>query len=546
MKVTPAWHATLMEMDKFLKNIVLIITLVFIPMLGIAQETTITIEGDITFITASNVYVRFESTDLIEAGDKLKLNGQDCLLVVQKSTSSVVCTLLNECSVATNTKVSLTKTKEDPKVEIDPVEEEKDPQTNVDVEPDYKESTSIYKENIRGRVTAGTYNQFSNLRDNRNRFQTQFSLRANHIGDSKISVQSFLSYRGLSGFPENYSGRTSVFNVYNLNVRFDATESLSVTAGRAINPKASSVGANDGVMVENYFGKFYVGAIGGWRPDFTNYGFNSDLLQYGGYVGVETQDDNFSSQTTFGAMEQTNNGGTDRRYLFFQHNSNISSMVNLFGSTEIDIFGGDAGGSRLTNLYLSARVRFSRAVNAMISFDSRKRIIYYETFQTEIERILDDDLARQGVRLRLNVRPTKILWLGASYSSRFQSDSQNKSDNVYGYATLTKLPGIGGRLNVSYNMNSSNYVSSSILSARHSRYVVKSVLFAEVYFRLANYSYDRFEQDFTQYYYGGGLTYSISRTWQFNISGEISTLDDEQNGRVFARLTKRFYSKKKR
>lgn len=346
--------------------------------------------------------------------------------------------------------------------------------------------------------------------------------------------------------PEDYSGRTSLFNVYNLNLRFDATEDLSLTVGRKINPKATSVGANDGLMVENYFGNFYVGAMAGFRPDFFDYGFNADLFQYGGYVGVETNTADFYSETTLGAMDQSNNGMTDRRYLFFQHNSTIASNLNLFSSMELDIFGREGSNTRLTNIYLSARYRFSKNVNAAISYDSRKRIIYYQTFQTEIERILDDDLARQGVRLRLNVRPAKILWLGASYSNRFQNDQQNKSDNVYAYATLSKIPGIGGRFNVSYNINTSRYLTGNILSVRHSRDLVRNKLYADVYFRRADYSYNNIDEEYKQNYFGGGLNYTFSKTWQINFSGELSTFGDEQNYRFYTRLTKRFYSKNKK
>jgi len=272
------------------------------------------------------------------------------------------------------------------------------------------------------------------------------------------------------------------------------------------------------------------------------------LLQYGGYAGIETNSASFYSQTTLGVMEQTNGSETDRRYIYFQHNSTIASNLNLFSTMELDIFGGEAGGSRLTNLYLSARYRFSRAVNAMISYDSRKQIIYYQTFLTQIEQFLDDDLARQGLRLRLNVRPSKLIWLGASYSSRFQSDSQNASDNIYGYATLTKIPSVGGRLNISYNTNSSNYLTSNIASIRYSRDVVKGDLNADVYFRNAKYDYENRDETFTQNYFGGGLNWNIARSWQFSINAELSTLDanDEKNYRFYTRLTKRFYSKKKR
>ena len=514
-----------------------------------AQNGSQTIQGNVTFVTSNNVYVRFDSTEGITVGDVLKINGQDCLKVSSTSSSSAVCTVVNDCTVAKDDTVTFSKelVENDPTTTLptttDPVDE---PQSTVDVAPEYTEKESLYTENIRGRISAASYNVSSNVRESRNRLQTRFSLTAEHIGDSKFSTDAYIAYRSIVSPPEDYTARTSIFNVYNLNVRYDATPSFSVTAGRKINPKASSLGANDGVMAEKYFGKFYVGAMGGFRSDFFDYGFNGDLLQYGGYFGIETDSKDFYSQTTVGTMEQTNNGETDRRYIYFQHNSTIASNLNLFSSMELDIFGEDGVGSRLTNLYLSARYRFSRAANVMVSYDSRKQIIYYQSFQTEIERLLDDDLARQGVRLRLNVRPVKILWLGASYSSRFQSNEQNQSDNIYGYATLSRIPTLGGRLTVSYNSNTSRYLTSNIISSRYSREIVRSKLNADVYFRMADYTYENRDQDFKQNYYGAGISYTIARTWQFSISGEFSTFEEENNYRFYTRITKRFYTKKKK
>jgi hypothetical protein len=409
-----------------------------------------------------------------------------------------------------------------------------------------RSKTSIYEENIRGRVSLASYNTISDVRDDRSIFRTRFSLDANHIGDSKVSVQSFLVYRNFNTTNDDYDGRTGIFNVYNLNVRYDATPDLSVTAGRKINPKASSIGAVDGLQVEKYFGNFYVGAMGGFRPDFENFGFNGDLLQYGGYVGIETDTKDIFSETTLGALEQTNAGATDRRYIFFQHMSTIASDLTLFSSAELDIFGNQGNDTRLTNLYLSARYRFSRTVNAMISYDTRKVIIYYETFQTDIERLLDEDLARQGLRMRFNVRPAKILWMGVSYSKRFQNNNENKSDNIYGYATLSDIPGIGGRINVSYNTNSNNYLTSNIISARYSRDFFEHKLNADIYFRRGNYSFENNINDLTLNFYGSTLAYRISRTWMLSVSGEYAQSDPENSFRFYTRLTKRFNSTKKK
>lgn len=520
-------------------------------MIGFAQDGTSKKQGTVTFVTSNNVYVRFDTTQDLNVGNVLSYNGTECLKIESLSSTSAVCTLINNCAIAKDAIVTTqveVKSDTDETSEIEDNTQNELPSTTVDVDPEYQQDESLYRENIRGRISVASYNQSSNVRENRSRIQGAFSLNASHINDSKFSFESFLAYRAIGSTPQDYTGRTSIFNVYNLNGTYDATPDLSITAGRKINPKATSLGANDGIMAEKYFGNFYAGIIGGFRPDIFDYGFNGDLLQYGGYAGIETNSASFYSQTTLGVMEQTNGSETDRRYIYFQHNSTIASNLNLFSTMELDIFGGEAGGSRLTNLYLSARYRFSRAVNAMISYDSRKQIIYFQTFQTQIEQFLDDDLARQGLRLRLNVRPSKLIWLGASYSSRFQSDSQNASDNIYGYATLTKIPSVGGRLNISYNTNSSNYLTSNIASIRYSRDVVKGDLNADVYFRNAKYDYENRDETFTQNYFGGGLNWNIARSWQFSINAELSTLDanDEKNYRFYTRLTKRFYSKKKR
>lgn len=512
-----------------------------------AQDDKNSLLGKVSFVTSNNVYVKFDSTEKIKIGEFLQLNTQDCLQITEKSSTSVVCTIVNNCEVKTDDTVTYKiSVEKEPVIISENNVSDTIPTKVIEPKDTYPEKQSIYSENIYGRVSVASYNNLSNLREDQHRLQGKFSLNADHIDDGKFSIETFLAYRNNITVPENYRGRTSIFNVYNLNAKYDATPSLSFTLGREINSKASIFGANDGLQIEKYFGNFYVGAVGGFRPDFFDYGFNSDLLQYGGYLGIESKTANYYGTTTLGAMEQTNAGATDRRYIFFQHSSTIASNLNLFGSGEMDIFGNSGSTTRLTNLYLSARYRFSKAANLMVSYDSRKQIIYYETFQTEIERILDEDLARQGIRVRLNVRPAKIIWMGASYSSRFQTGEQNKSDNIYGYITLTKIPAIGGRLNASYNMNTSRYLKSNIFSVRHSRDLVKNKLNAEFYYRMANYDYENQITKYKQNYYGIALSYRISRSWQFNISGEMSNLENENNYRFYTQLTKRFYSKKEK
>ncbi len=306
----------------------------------------------------------------------------------------------------------------------------------------------------------------------------------------------------------------------------------------------SSVGAIDGLQFEKFFGDFYAGIIGGFRPDITDYTFNSDLLQYGGYIGLQSHGKVFYGQTTLGFLEQKNKSETDRRYLYFQHSGTIGEKVNLFSSFELDLFNELDGQSvrdpGLTNLFVCARYRISRNVDSNLSYDSRKRIFYYQTLRTEIERMLDDDIARQGVRLQLNVRPYKHVNAGLSYSKRFQRNDMNKSDNVNGYFTVSKIPVTGGRLFVNYNRNTSLYMESNIFSFRYSNSLVKMKLDASVYYRMANYRYLEHEVKNDQQYYGVDLSYRIAGKILFGIMGEMATLPTEENYRINARIVKSF------
>ncbi|NNK89538.1 MAG: hypothetical protein HKO89_02935, partial [Saprospiraceae bacterium] len=233
-------------------------------------------------------------------------------------------------------------------------------------------------------------------------------------------------------------------------------------------------------------------------------------------------------------------GFIDRRYIYFQHSSTINRKLSLFGSAELDLYNNINGDLRLTNLYTSARYRFSKRIEMTLSYDSRKRILYYETFKTDIERLLDDDEARQGIRLRLGLRPIKFIYTGISFSNRFQSDQQNKSENINAYLSMVRLPLIKGSLSISFNQNKSNYLESRIYSIRHSRSIIKGKLTADFYFRNVNYAYLNSENGTSQNYFGAYLNLRLLKKLMFSILGELNTREEEKNYRVNTKLNFRF------
>ncbi len=533
----------------------IVFVFLFLAVNCFGQDNIKRLSGEVTFTTSANAYVKFSATEKIKIGDTLQLSVNsvlsNCLVVKNKSSVSCVCSILNGCVLKSGDVVLhpilLESTKQNPTKEL---RDRSIKKPIVAMTPEQIDSANSVQ-NISGRISLASYSSFSPSRGDNHRTMSRLSLNVSHLQNSRFSLESDVNYRQIFVPAESKSRyNTRQFNVYNLALRYETPSDFSLIVGRKINSNASSIGAIDGVQAEKYFGNFCAGIIAGFRPDIFDQNFNSDLLQYGGYIGFKSNTNSFRSQSTLGLLEQKNKGATDRRYVYFQHSSTLGKNLNLFSSFELDIYNmvheKASSNPRLTNLYLSTSYRFGRGVNVFLSYDSRKRILYYETFKTEIENLLDDDEARQGARIRVNVKPIKNTNVGLSYSKRFQSSGQNASDNMNGYITFSKIPLINGLLNVSYNINASNYLESKILSFRHSRYLFKSKLNVDFYYRIIDYKYtisktnDKLNTTYKQTYIGSNFTIQAGRKISFSVLGELNTLVTEKNYRINARIIKRF------
>ncbi len=524
-------------------------SLLALPVIASAQTA---IRGEVTFLTSQHVYVKFESTKGIAVNDTLNLvkDGvtSPCLVVGSMSSTSCVCTVIAGCVVVkadgieANFKASSTKNV----LGGDRTRKTRTTTGESDTVP-----TS--SERIRGRLSAASYSMMPSTRDNDHRMMYRLSIDADNISNSKFSAETYLNYRRL--YPANLDTRpqrTDFFNVYNLAVSYAPDSNTTLTLGRKINNSASSLGAIDGLQAERIFGKFFAGAIGGFRPDMYTYGLNFNLLQYGGYVGTQVKTTNVYSRSTVGLLQQTNSGNVDRRYAYLQSSTTYKGNLNIFSSAELDLYRTVGSGPRLTNFFLSTRYRFGRKVDVFASYDSRRRVVFYETFRNDVETLLDDDDARQGARFRVNARPMKTLSIGAAYSKRFQADGLNASDNISATVNINKDPETIGRWSLQANRNTSTYVRSDVLSFRHNRTLLPRVLTLGLYYRIVEYTYanrgdgtslsDRAHQR----YYGADLMLTFARTFTFTVLGELATVADEKNYRVNLSLTKRFDSKRKR
>jgi hypothetical protein len=544
-------------------RIVLIVVFISLFVNTSAQVTNEKVEGEVSYVTSKNIYVKFSNTETISVGDTLRLaqNNISCLVVSNKSSRSCVCTIVGDCEVSKGDRIVFNPTpivilslNNQPAVYQQKIENEY-PKAVQDSIQNAQTNNKVRKESISGRISISSYSTLSSIRDDRNRLASRFSLYLKNIRDSKFSFSSYLVYRQNFSQTETSSTRkTLFFNVYDLALKFDVTPTLWLLIGRKINPRMSSVGAIDGFQGEILLDKNYIGAVIGSRPNVINYSIDPSLFQYGVNYGRITTQVNFKSQTTLGYMEQRNNSAIDRRYIYFQHSSTVIRKLNLFASFEIDLYKkvNDTATNEfnLTNLYVSARYRFSRKFDVMVSYDNRKRILYYESFQSEIERLLNDDIARQGVRVGIHYRPINFLNFGFNYSNRFQINGENKSDNYNGYVSYSKMPGISGRLTFSYNYNISNYLKSNAFSLYYTLMLIRNKLGADFYYRYLKYDYFKREPGLSnptpvQNYFGTSLSVYFKYRITFSVSGEYSKINNEDNYRLYLKLAKRFRSKRK-
>lgn len=527
------------------------LTILFLSLNFFALWAQEKIQGEISFISGDNIYVRFADTRAISIGDTLFLGEESpepCLVVSNKSSVSCIAKQIGACSIMKGQVLYIKK-----EVKEDQKQSKKIRQVKTVIEPIESEeespSDTLYKkkEKIFGRVSAASYSILSpnNPKQGNTRLVGRAAFNMEHIAESDFSLETYFNYQENLRSYDNSRGYDRRFNVYNLALSY-TKENYSISLGRKINRRASSLGAIDGLQGEYSRNGFFVGAIAGFRPDYQNFGINSDVLQYGAYLGLEKGGSKLRSQLSVGFLEQNNKGAVDRRFIYLQSNHQLGKRLNLFASTEVDLYENFDTASaqstfKLSSLFLSSRLKVTDWFSLFASYDTRRQIIFFETYDTEVERLLANQEARQGLRARANFSLGKRTNLGLAYNYRFQQNSGMQGENVQAYISYNRLPWIGGTISYRFNINSTYYLRSEVNSARYARYFAGGKIYSAIYYRYLSYLYTGREIVVpAQAYYGTEFSYRLNEGWDLGALGEMSQSGQQTNYRINIRLTKRF------
>ena len=476
--------------------------------------------GTVSYISAQNVYVKFPSTSNIQIGDTLFVKKENnlspALLVTSKSSISCVCSpLINIEEIKVSDEIIFQK-KETKLPETQVPEKSKEtielpsvaPPT---IAPDQEEEDPVFKQKIKGRVSVASYSNISNTSE-RHRMRYAFTFGGDHINNSRFSTDNYITFRHTLGeWGQGINNFSDALKIYSLATKYDFNTSTNLTFGRKINQRFSSMGATDGFQFETGFGgQFTFGAIIGSRPDYSDYAVNLDLWQVGTFVSHVAHKTKKYQQSTLGFIEQHNTGNIDRRFAYFQHSNSLAKNLNLFTSFEVDLYekinSEVKNKATLTNLYSSLRYRFSRNLSVSASYDTRKNIIYYESYKNTIDSLFENE-TRQGLRFGFNFRPHKFITWGVNSSMRFQKSQGNISRNLNSYISISRIPVVHARASITANFLETGYIKSNIYGIRLTRDFIKKKLTAEAYYRWVDYNYKTTE--FSTHQNIAGLSCSI-------------------------------------
>lgn len=516
------------------------------------------LEGKVSYLSPQLIYLKFESTDGIAINDTLfqKINGKFQPRLIVKFISSI--SLSCEKLLDFNPKVGdsfyafvQSEVKND--INFDPITTENQIQsgsdlkkTNDEIKIASTEIKSLKGNRFSGRYSLQSYSNISNFSGINDYQSWRHSLRVDYeqIGYSGLSFSTYslFSYR-TSEWNEIRSNYFNALKVYDLHLKYEFNHNYQIWLGRFLNPKISNISTVDGLMFEAKFNSFSVGILGGSRPDWKDFSFNPKLLEYGIYLSRE---DSFSSsfmENTLSFFQQTNNSKTDRRYLYLQHSNNLIKNLNLFASSEIDFYEREQEVEKnqlsFTSIFASAGYYPIRELLFNLSYDARKNVIYYETFKSLTDSIIENEM-RQGFHFRTSVKPFKYFSTSVFFGYRYKKSDVKPSRNFGGTIAYSSLPLIESSISLSYNKLISNYVNGDVYAAYLSKTIYNLNSDFSVGYRITKYKFPVSLNSFNENAVLVDYNLNLFRMLSFNFSYEGSFDSQRTTNRFLLGISSRF------
>jgi hypothetical protein len=517
-------------------------------------------EGEVTQVTSKNVYVKFQTTRGLSVGDTIILSTGNslwskALIVEMVSSKSCITKSISSREIKVGLKVAYFEPvilKEDKIVESPIVAEVKKEEPKLKPEPiDTTQKKTVFeipKQTFNGRISVSTNGSFEEQEKKYNRIRTTINFNINNIKGGKFSFENYFIYNRSFSPDQVQTNFGDDFKIYSLSLNYDANAKNSFAIGRRINNRIANMGAIDGLQAEHRFKNIIVGGFVGFRPDDINYGLNSVLLQYGGFVSHELEKPTGSIQTSFAVVEQKFAAMTDRRFVYLQHTNSLLKNLSLFYSLELDLYQNInnviTNDINLTSTYVSVLYRPFKKLSLTTSYDNRKNVIYYETYRTYVDQLINQE-TRQGIRLNMNYAVLKYVNLNVSGFYRYQESRPEPTKNYVANLSVAQILGIGSSLNLNFNAMNTYYFSGNIYEVRLTKDLFKSTISTDVNYRKVAYNFTNADQPaLNQNVMGLSVNYYGKKNTSFMLTYEGTFEPAKTYNRYYLTLSQRFRSKK--
>nr|NQU92625.1 hypothetical protein [Bacteroidota bacterium] len=174
-----------------------------------------------------------------------------------------------------------------------------------------------------------------------------------------------------------------------------------------------------------------------------------------------------------------------------------------------------------------------------VSYSARQNVIYYETYKSFIDRLLEDETL-QGFMLQLNYRPLKRLSVGLRSGYRYRKDDPRDSKNLYGYITMSQVPGLHVAATLSVTVLETAYLSGKIYSLGFTRDLIPGKLNGGISYRYVDYKFYSTESSLKQNMGEFYLTWKIYKKLFCSVNYEGTFEKVNSYNRVFVSITQRF------
>lgn len=517
------------------------------------QVTRSTAEGIITYFSSQNIYVEFPSTAGIKTGDTIfaveKGVSVPAILVRFISTRSAAGEKIGSFSPARGMKVFAFPLTEnlivyDTTRAKEPVEG-KDSLKKTGFSPsDRLISGRTLKNNGRFSVQSSSdFNSGDISSRGWQRWRYTLSYNLYNLANSGIDFQTYSNYTYTSrSFFKHDKPFFENLKIYNFNLAYSPGGQYELRLGRFQSNELSGLGPVDGVIAAGIFSEFKAGVVAGSRPDFSDYGYNSSLMQFGFFVSRPDTIGIATTQQSAGVFQQMNKSEIDRRFFYYQNMINFTHRLNLFFSSEFDLYkkesGVESAGFTLTSLNTSIRYSPAHFFSAGISYDARRNVIYYETYKSFLDSIIINEL-RRGIRLNLVIRPVRGLTIGLNNSFRSQKSDAKPNLNFGVNINYFSIPYLEASPSVSYTRLTNSFSSgySAGLNLVKNLFALIDISAGYKYY---NYHFLKSNYRLEQHVYSADAYYSFSRKLSAGLNFErVSDRAITQN-RLFIDLTVRF------